>query len=102
METYYEGRTTQNQSCSSGKRRRQHRRGFAIAMAKKPPQSSAVNELIVTQVSAGITLHEFEHATREMYVTEALRQNGGNMSKTAKQLGLHRNTMGRIIEELAG
>jgi transcriptional regulator with PAS, ATPase and Fis domain len=70
-------------------------------MGRKPPQSAAVNDLIVSQVAGRVSLRSFVRSTRDAYVAEALRQCNGNMCKAAKLLNVHRNTMAHMIEELA-
>ncbi len=48
----------------------------------------------------GILYREAVAEFRRAFIGAALRENRGNLSKTAPQLGLHRNTLTRICEEL--
>jgi DNA-binding NtrC family response regulator len=49
---------------------------------------------------AGILYREAVAEFRRAFIGAALRENRGNLSKTAPQLGLHRNTLTRLCEEL--
>ncbi len=58
-------------------------------------------ELLVAQIhSGGILYREALREFRKAFVAAALRENKGNVSKTAPALGLHRNTLMRICREL--
>jgi len=55
-------------------------------------------ESLVTQMYGGGIL--YREAVREFgkaYLTLALQQHNGNISKTAPTLGVHRNTLSRLI-----
>jgi len=50
-------------------------------------------------LNAGVSLDEFLREMTVAYLRQALRRNDGNVQLTAKQLGVHRNT---ITRQLAG
>jgi DNA-binding NtrC family response regulator len=58
-------------------------------------------ELLVAQIHrGGILYREALREFKRAFVSAALRENKGNVSKTAPALGLHRNTLMRICAEL--
>ncbi len=61
--------------------------------------STAATATAATIVNGGAltsALDSFEHS----HVTEALKQHGGNITHTAKTLGIHRTTLQRLIKRL--
>jgi transposase len=57
--------------------------------------------LVSDLVHAGIfTLREFERASRFVFVKGYLELYGFNQCRAARALGIHRNTMRRIIREM--
>ncbi len=48
----------------------------------------------------GIDYEEALREFRKVFITVALRENKGSISRAALRLGLHRNTLSRIIGEL--
>ena len=58
-------------------------------------------EAIVLEIyKGGIRYREAVDEFRKAFITTALRENGGNISKTAPTLGFHRNSLSRAIDEL--
>jgi DNA-binding NtrC family response regulator len=55
-----------------------------------------VTDLIENDVDLNFAKKQFE-AT---FIKEVLDRNGGNIGKTAKQLGMHRNTLSKRIRDL--
>lgn len=49
---------------------------------------------------AGIGCEELCQQLRRRYLTAALEDNGGNESRAARALGVHRNTLSRWLAEL--
>jgi transcriptional regulator with GAF, ATPase, and Fis domain len=49
---------------------------------------------------AGITYGEASAAFRRQFLFEILNCNGWNQCKAAKALGVHRNTIGHMLDEL--
>jgi DNA-binding NtrC family response regulator len=63
-----------------------------------------VHEHLESQVAqmhrSGILYQEAVCEFKKTFISAALRDNEGNISKTAPALGLHRNTLARICFEL--
>jgi DNA-binding NtrC family response regulator len=58
-------------------------------------------ELLVNEMHrGGILYSEALSEFRKAFISAALRENKGNVSKTAPALGLHRNTLSRICFDL--
>ena len=58
-------------------------------------------EAIVLEIyKDGIRYRQAVDEFRKAFITTALRESGGNISKTAPKLGFHRNSLSRAIEEL--
>ncbi|MFZ0661725.1 MAG: helix-turn-helix domain-containing protein [Acidobacteriaceae bacterium] len=56
---------------------------------------------LVTQMhDGGITYEEAVREFKKRYLIEVLAHHRGNQCKAAKELGMHRNTLSRIIAEL--
>jgi DNA-binding NtrC family response regulator len=60
-----------------------------------------LDSLVAQMHKGGILYREALSAFKKAFVSAALRENKGNVSKTAPALGLHRNTLARICDELA-
>lgn len=56
---------------------------------------------LVTQMHAGgITYEEAVREFKRRFILEVLASHRGNQCKAAKELGVHRNTLSRILAEL--
>ncbi|MFZ0632302.1 MAG: helix-turn-helix domain-containing protein [Acidobacteriaceae bacterium] len=56
---------------------------------------------LVTQMHAGgITYDEAVREFKRRFILEVLSSHRGNQCKAAKELGVHRNTLSRILAEL--
>ncbi len=56
---------------------------------------------LVTQMhTGGITYEEAVREFKRRFILEVLSSNRGNQCKAAKELGVHRNTLSRILNEL--
>jgi len=56
---------------------------------------------LVTQMHAGgITYDEAVREFKRRFILEVLSNNRGNQCKAARELGVHRNTLSRILAEL--
>lgn len=59
-------------------------------------------ELLVAQMYAGgITYSEAVREFRKRFLLEVLLAHRGNQCKAAEELGVHRNTLSRMMSELA-
>jgi transcriptional regulator with PAS, ATPase and Fis domain len=51
-------------------------------------------------IDAGLSLRGFKRLMESEYIREALSRSDGNQCKAAKLAGLHRNTLGRRVQDL--
>lgn len=59
-----------------------------------------LDNLIVQMYASGITYEEAVREFRRRYIQEVLNRNKGNQCKAARELGVHRNTLSRIMDDL--
>lgn len=59
-----------------------------------------VVELVTFARNGGISVGELLHLVRREYVIDALRDNNVNVCRTASEMGIHRNTLSRQIDDL--
>jgi DNA-binding NtrC family response regulator len=58
-------------------------------------------DTLITQMHAGgITYDEAVREFKRRFILEVLASHRGNQCKAAKELGVHRNTLSRILAEL--
>jgi Fis family transcriptional regulator, factor for inversion stimulation protein len=55
--------------------------------------------LIATMVDRGILLEEAKAEFEKKFIKRVLDRSAGNLSRAAKELGIHRNTLSRKVEE---
>lgn len=60
----------------------------------------ATLEFIRATYTAGFTLEELEQEFRFLVVTHHLEHHYGNQSRTARALGIHRNTLRKILSQM--
>ena len=58
-----------------------------------------MERLISEMVSAGTFFQDAVSEFEKKYIRKVLDASGGNQSQAAKALGIHRNTLGRKMEE---
>jgi DNA-binding NtrC family response regulator len=58
-----------------------------------------IDRLISEMVTAGVFFQDAVSEFEKKYIRKVLENSGGNQSQAAKVLGIHRNTLGRKIEE---
>jgi Fis family transcriptional regulator, factor for inversion stimulation protein len=56
--------------------------------------------LVVEMVDKGIRFSEAKREFEKRFITRVLQQHRGNLSRAAKDLHIHRNTLGKKISEL--
>lgn len=56
--------------------------------------------LIMQMYRSGILYNEAVREFKKKFILTVLQENKGNQCKTARQLGMHRNTLSRTIAEL--
>ncbi len=58
-----------------------------------------IEKLISQMVDAGVFFQDAVSEFEKKYIRTVLEIHGGNRSNAAKALGIHRNTLGRKMEE---
>ena len=58
-----------------------------------------IDRLISEMVTAGVFFQDAISEFEKKYIRKVLEDSGGNQSQAAKALGIHRNTLGRKMEE---
>ncbi|MEE2822947.1 MAG: helix-turn-helix domain-containing protein [Acidobacteriota bacterium] len=56
-----------------------------------------LEEVIDEMVAKGIYWSEAESQFEKLFILRALRENGGNLSRSAATMGVHRNTLSKKI-----
>ena len=59
-----------------------------------------LDSLVVQMYASGITYDEAVREFRRRYIQEVLASHKGNQCKAARELGVHRNTLSRMMTEL--
>ncbi len=59
-----------------------------------------LESLVIQMHTGGITYTEAVREFKKRFILEVLSNHRGNQCKAAKELGMHRNTLSRTIEEL--
>jgi DNA-binding NtrC family response regulator len=70
---------------------------MAEAAEARPLIRDVLEELIDEMVSKGILWPEALAVFEKLFIERALRECGGNVSKTAQRIGMHRNTLAQKI-----
>ncbi len=63
----------------------------------RPQIKDVLEELIDEMVGKGILWPEALGVFEKLFLERALRECGGNVSKTARRIGMHRNTLAQKI-----
>ena len=58
-----------------------------------------IDRLISEMVNSGLFFQDAVSEFEKKYIRKVLDANDGNQSRAAKALGIHRNTLGRKMEE---
>jgi Fis family transcriptional regulator, factor for inversion stimulation protein len=61
---------------------------------------SELDALIYQMHKGGILYTEAVREFRKAFIATVLRENNGNQSKAARELGMHRNTLSRTVSAL--
>ena len=59
-----------------------------------------LESLVIEMVDKGILFAEAKREFEKKFIVRVLQRNRGNLSRAAKDLRIHRNTLGKKIEEL--
>lgn len=57
-----------------------------------------IREMVLMEIPIDLAKREFE----AIFLQELISRNGGNFSATAKQIGIHRNTLSRKVGQYPG
>ena len=55
--------------------------------------------LVIEMVDKGIRFSEAKREFEKRFISRVLQQHRGNLSRAAKDLRIHRNTLGKKLEE---
>ncbi len=58
-----------------------------------------LESLVTEMVDKGILFSEAKREFEKKFIVRVLQRNRGNLSRAAKDLRIHRNTLGKKIEE---
>jgi DNA-binding NtrC family response regulator len=77
-------------------------RGRAIQLERVSEVSvkRELDNLVVQMYASGITYEEAVREFRRRYIQEVMARNKGNQCKAARELGVHRNTLSRVMTDL--
>jgi len=67
---------------------------------KEVPVKRELDNLITQMHAGGITYDEAVREFKRRFILEVLSSHRGNQCKAAKELGVHRNTLSRILTDL--
>jgi len=69
-------------------------------IGKEVPVKRELDNLVSQMHAGGITYDEAVREFKRRFILEVLAGHRGNQCKAAKELGVHRNTLSRILTEL--
>ena len=80
-------------------------RGFSEAHNKVlPMKSDSLNRQLSTIVDElvrqGVTLAQARREFERQFITASIERNGGNLCRSARSLGIHRNTLRNKVNDL--
>ena len=58
-----------------------------------------LESLVAQMIEKGILFQEARREFEKRFIARMLQRHRGNLSKAARDLGIHRNTLGKKIEE---
>ena len=67
--------------------------------ARKPTIKDLLEQVIEEVVGKGLYWPEVSGAFEKLFIIQALRLSGGNVSRAAELMGVHRNTLSKKIRE---
>ncbi len=68
-------------------------------MASTVKIKQVLEEIIDEMVAKGIYWSEAESQFEKLFILRALQENGGNLSRAAETMGVHRNTLSKKIRQ---
>lgn len=67
---------------------------------KEPNLNGRLTQIVDELVSRGMTLTQARREFERQFIVAALRSNGGNLCRSARSLGVHRNTLRNKVSDL--
>lgn len=67
-------------------------------MSRGPTLKQQLDSLVVQMVERGIRLQEAHDQLERCFLAEVMRRHGGNQTRAAEALQVHRNTLRRKLE----
>lgn len=62
-------------------------------MKKAESLNGQLSRIVAELVSRGVTLEQAKREFEKMFIVASLKSNDGNLGRSAKSLGVHRNTL---------
>jgi Fis family transcriptional regulator len=59
-----------------------------------------LDNAITLMQAGGVTYEDALHAFKRLYIVKLLNRNRGSQTKTAREMGVHRNTIRRMMADL--
>ena len=67
---------------------------------KRSNFNSRLRELIADLVQSGLTLEQAREEFERQYIAASIQMHDGNLGRTARALGIHRNTLRNKLSKL--
>lgn len=67
---------------------------------KEPNLNGRLTQIVDELVSRGMTLTQARREFERQFIVAALRSHGGNLCRSARSLGVHRNTLRNKVSDL--
>jgi DNA-binding NtrC family response regulator len=74
--------------------------GSRKSTADKASMKQKLDELITEMIERGIRYPEARREFEKRFLTQVIEREKGNLSRTARALHIHRNTLAKKIQEL--
>lgn len=62
--------------------------------------NTRMKSLVTDLVSLGLTLEQARQEFEKQYIAASIRTHGGNLGRSARALGIHRNTLRNKVSKL--
>lgn len=67
---------------------------------KEPNLNGRLTQIVDELVRRGLTLTQARREFERQFIVASLRSNGGNLCRSARSLGVHRNTLRNKVSDL--
>ena len=58
-----------------------------------------LDRLVADMLAQGVRYEDAQREFEKRFIARVLQRHGGNMTRAARDLGIHRNTLGKKVEE---